>query len=138
MENKKKYAILALAAALIIVLIVVIVAVTNSGSGNETASNEQTTEEAYYTPVLMYFVSKNDPGYNDYMAVIDELRSEYDGRVTFDIIDIDEQPEAKENFPMVNGATPYAIMNDSTNTITALRPSCTDKSVLEGDIEAAL
>ena len=115
MENKKKYAILALAAAIIIVLIVVIVAVTNSGDGgnNETASNEQTTEEAYYTPVLMYFVSKNDPGYNDYMA-------------------------AKENFPMVNGATPYAIMNDSTNTITALRPSCTDKSVLEGDIEAAL
>lgn len=140
LSKKAKYAILAAAAVVIIAIIAIVVAVTNSRGGSSeggSAGNAQVTEEAYYTPVMMYFVSKNDEGYNDYMTMIDELKAEYDGRVTFDIVDVDENPEAKENFP-TEGNTPLFIMNDTTNTITSIRFKCADKELIKGDIDAAL
>ncbi len=145
LSQKAKYALLAAAAAVLVCIIVVVVAVTNSRdsgeSGTQTADNgsavTEETEVPYHTPVFMYFVSKNDEGYTDYMAMIEELKAEYDGRVTFDIVDVDEEPESKENFP-VEGNTPMLIMTNTVNDISAMEFKCSDKETLKNDIERSL
>lgn len=146
--NNKKALYVIIAVAVIILLAIAAVIAVNSG-GDETGSGQENsaavTDNAVaeatarndYTPVFMYFVSKNDEGYNEYMSMIDELKSEYDGRVTFDIVDVDEDPTAKENFP-VDGNTPMLIMTNTTNDISAIEFKCSDRDKLKEDIENTL
>lgn len=108
-------------------------------TAKNTETNTATTaveEEKTFTPLFMYFVTKSDKNYSEYMAVVEELKKEYKGRVEFDIIDIDENPEAKDNFPVEN-ATPLLIMNDTKNTISGFGIKCADKEQLKQYIEAA-
>ena len=93
--------------------------------------------EPEYKPTFMYFVSASDENYNDAMTVVGELQEEYGDRVTFDIHNIDETPEDKENFP-VDGTTPTLIMLNINNDISAMEFMCVDKATLVNDIENAL
>lgn len=105
-----------------------------SGSSNSTASEE---EEVKVTPTFMYFVSKQDADHDKTMEIVEELKKKYKGKVNFDITDIDENPEAKENFP-VEGQTPMLIMLDTSNNISMMPQKITDKAKLEEAIENAL
>ncbi|MGN0164030.1 MAG: hypothetical protein ACI4EA_10720 [Candidatus Ornithomonoglobus sp.] len=139
-ENKAKVILGAVALALIIIIIAIAArSGGNSGSSSESGGSAQVaegTEIPQITPIFMYFVSQYDEGYDEYMAMIEELKTEYDGRVEFQITDVDENPEAKDNFP-VEGNTPLLIMNNHDNNITAIEFSCADKAKLTEDIEAA-
>ena len=104
----------------------------------ETAEQNQTQEEKEktFTPLFMYFVTKSDSNYDEYMAVVEELKKEYKGKVEFDIIDIDENPEAKDNFP-AEGNTPLLIMNNTKNEISGFGFKCADKAQLKQYIDAS-
>ena len=95
------------------------------------------SKKEVYTPTFMYFVSGSDANYDEAMEVVDELESEYDGKITFDIHNIDETPEDKDNFP-VDGMTPALIMLNVENDISAMEFMCADKETLKNDIENAL
>ena len=95
------------------------------------------SKEEVYTPTFMYFVSGSDANYDEAMAVVSELQDEYEGKITFDIHNIDETPEDKENFP-VDGTTPTLIMLNTDNDISAMEFMCADKDTLKNDIENAL
>ncbi len=109
----------------------------------DTAKNTETQssttaveEEKTFTPLFMYFVTKSDKNYDEYMAVVEDLKKEYKGKVEFDIIDIDENPEAKDNFPAA-GNTPLLIMNNTKNEISGFGFKCADKEQLKQYIEAS-
>lgn len=93
--------------------------------------------EKKYTPTFMYFVSEADENYDEAMTVVSELQEEYGKKVTFDIHNIDETPEDKENFP-VDGQTPALIMLNTKNDPSAFEFQCSDKETLKKDIDAAL
>lgn len=99
--------------------------------------DEAASEEEQVTPTFMYFVSAKDADYDAEMKVVQELRDAYEGKVNFQITNIDENPEAAENFP-VAGQTPALIMLDTSNNISALEFTMSDKATLENDIKAAL
>ena len=102
------------------------------------SSEAKTTEkpqEKVYTPTFMYFVSPSkDENHADTMKMLDELKKEYEGKVNFDIRDIDANPENVKNFP-VEGQTPVLIMLNTKNDICAWSPKCTDKAELKSAIE---
>ena len=50
----------------------------------EETRKSMTVEEKVYTPTFMMFVTKNDENYDEYMAVIEEVKTEYEGKVNFD------------------------------------------------------
>lgn len=117
----------------------------NEAESTEAAKTEESSEtantaeeEKVYTPTFMYFVSKNDANYDEAMKAVDELKAEYDGKVKFDIVDVDENPDAKKNFEMVDGNTPFLIMLNTKNDICAFEFMCADKDKLKADIENAL
>lgn len=159
-NEKIKYILIAIAALLVVLAAVLVLFFSNDDNGGENANNggntavteaasevsetgqseDGTAQEEpakIYTPVFMYFVSKSDEGYNEYMSMIDELKAEYGEQVTFDIVDVDEEPEAKDNFP-VDGNTPTLIMTNTNNDISALEFKCSDKARLVEDIEKSL
>lgn len=160
-DKKLKYILIALVVILIAAVTVIVLNFSGSDGENETVVNtaaatqevpevtaensaesgetEETAqaEEKTYTPTFMYFVSKNDSGYTEYMSMIEELKAQYSNDVTFDIVDVDEEPESKENFP-VEGNTPMLIMTNTSNDISAIEFKCSDKERLSADIEAAL
>ena len=110
---------------------------------NAPASPEK-TEAPLVLPTFMYFVSKNDASYDEAKKVYDELAAEYEGRVKFELKDVDENPELKEKF-MINidspipMHTPTLIMLDVHNDLSTIGLSeCTDKEVLKNCIEKAL
>ena len=163
-NEKIKYILIAIAAVLVVVAAVLVLFFSNddnssnssdngstnvteqqntqSESGSDTSEDQQSGQEAQEpektcTPVFMYFVSKSDEGYNEYMSMIEELKAEYSDKVTFDIVDVDEEPESKQNFP-VEGNTPMLIMTNTSNDISALEFKCSDKARLAEDIEKSL
>ncbi len=120
---------------------------TNATENSETKADDAQTaetsetseaEEKVYTPTFMYFVSKSDADYDKAMTAVKELQGEYGDKVKFDIVDVDEKPEAKENFQMVDGNTPFLIMLNTNNDISAFEFKCADKEKLAADIENAL
>ncbi len=110
-----------------------------AGCGSSTDTNTaDTTETANkVTPTFMYFVSNSDENFDETNAMIEELKGEYDGKVNFDIVNIDENPEAATNFP-VKDQTPALIMLNTNNDISAMEFKCSDKATLTEDIETAL
>ena len=103
------------------------------------------TNEPKVMPTFMYFVSKNDASYDAAKAVYDELAAEYGDKVKFQLMDVDEHPEYKDNY-MINLEdspilmhTPTLIMLDVHNNISTIGLSeCTDKATLKAAIEKAL
>ena len=96
---------------------------------------QKQAEEKVYVPTFMYFVSNAD---KDAVAeTLDKLKKEFEGKVTFDIVNVDENPDAKKNFP-VEGNTPMLIMLNTKNDISAFAPKCTGYDELKLQIEKAL
>lgn len=87
-------------------------------------------------PTFMYFYTNTETETVD--PIIDELQDEYDNKVTFTLINVDENPEALNNFELVTGNTPALIMLNTDNDISKFEFKCTDKEILKADIEAAL
>ena len=104
-------------------------------SGNDTVQNEEPQEKV--TPTFMYFISGNDQNFDETNAMLEELKAQYSEQVMFDIVNIDENPEAIDNFP-VAGQTPVLIMLNTSNDISAIEFMCSDKATLEEDIQKAL
>ncbi|MBQ7793376.1 MAG: hypothetical protein IJ366_02540 [Clostridia bacterium] len=96
------------------------------------------SEEKVYTPTFMYFVSTADASYEAATKVVDELKKEYDGKVTFDIKDVDKDPKLLENFALVNGNIPTLIMLNTKNEISNILLKNSDKEQLSSAIEQAL
>ncbi len=119
----------------------------NQAAENEeegTENTDQPSDDAngsesskVYTPTFMYFISNSDENFDETNEIINELKKEYDGKVNFDIVNIDENPEAKDNFP-VEGQTPALIMLNTSNDISAFNFKCDDKETLKNAIEAAM
>lgn len=110
-------------------------------TATEPAKESKVVEEQKkdYTPTFMYFVTKKDDNYDEYMAVVSELQKEYEGRVTFEISDIDEESEAKENFgDIIALGTPALIMLNTKNEPCAFVGKCVDKAQMTDSIESAL
>lgn len=100
-----------------------------AGCGTDTADK--------VTPTFMYFVSNSDEGFDETNAMLESLQKEYEGKVNFSIVNIDENPEAAANFP-VKDQTPALIMLNTNNDISAMEFKCSDEQTLTEDIEAAL
>ena len=78
-------------------------------------------EEKVFTPTFMYFVSEKNAGYKEGMAAVEKLKKEYEGKVNFDIRDVDKNPENLENFPVAD-MIPALIMLNTNNDICAFSP----------------
>lgn len=140
---KAKYLLIGIAIVLIIAVIAIVLSTSDSskksvGDGNNDSSVNTVVPDKVYTPTFKYFVEKSDENYAEYMAIVDELKEEYDGRVNFDIVDIADDPEATKNFPVTSETTPFLIMLNTENNPSAIEMSCADKDQLKADIEAAL
>lgn len=87
-------------------------------------------------PTFMYFYTNADTETVD--PIIEELQDEYGKKVTFSLVNVDENPEALNNFEIVSGNTPALIMLNTNNDISKFEFQCTDKETLKADIEDAL
>lgn len=108
-----------------------------SGCGTEKVTDMSGEQVEKVTPTFMYFVSGSDADFDATGAMIDELKEEYDGKINFSVVNIDEDSEAAKNFP-VQGQTPALIMLNTANDISAMEFKCSDKEILKADIETAL
>lgn len=148
--NIKKTAAVVVALLVIVLAGIVIYNVSSGGSEqpiNNSVNNEQTDntannegaveEEKVYTPTFMYFVSNSDADFEKTAAMLDELKKEYGDKITFEIKNIDDEPELKDNFP-VEGQTPALIMLNTSNDISAFEFQCRDKDKLIECIKNAL
>lgn len=109
----------------------------NDKSNVAPSDNKPTEEPEKVTPTFMFFVSKKDSDYDKAMKAVDELKKSYDKKINFDIVDIDENPDAKNNFP-VEGQTPTLIMLNTSNDISAFEFKISDKDKMENAIKNAL
>lgn len=109
----------------------------DGNSGDLTIIENVDDDGKVYTPTFMYFVSEADAEYDKEMTLVEELKAKYSDKVKFDIHNIDETPEDKENFP-VDGMTPALIMLDTKNNISAMEFMCADIEKLKTAIDAAL
>lgn len=108
-----------------------------AGSTADSSSSQTQEKKEKVTPTFMYFVSGSDADFDKTQGMIEELKKEYDGKINFNIINIDEDSEAAKNFPVL-GNTPALIMLNTANDISAMEFQCADKDKLKTDIEAAL
>ncbi|MBR0366221.1 MAG: hypothetical protein IJH94_05420 [Clostridia bacterium] len=128
-----------LLAAVIAVLVIRGKNNTASENGVSESGESMTVEEKVYTPTFMMFVTKNDENYDEYMAVIEEVKTEYEGKVNFDITDIEEESDAKDNFgDIIALGTPTLIMLNTKNEPCAFVGKCSDKQQMVNNIETAL
>ena len=110
-----------------------------AGSSTTENGNSMTVEEKVYTPTFMMFVTKNDENYDKYMATIEEVKTQYAGKVNFEITDIEEESEAKDNFgDIIALGTPTLIMLNTKNEPCAFVGKCSEKQQMIDNIEAAL
>ncbi len=129
-----------------VILAALMGAVMLAGCGNKAEENPTpaettapTAEEPVekVTPTLMYFISNGDETFDEEQKNVEELQQEYGDSVNFDVINIDENTEAANNFP-VQGQTPMVIMLDTSNNISAMSPMTYEKDALKGIIDAAM
>lgn len=126
--------------ALSVAAILAVTALAGCGKKAEdtnTADTQTETAVEKVTPTLMYFISNSDETLNDEKAVIEELEEKYGDDVNFNVINIDENTEAANNFP-VQGNTPMVIMLNTKNDISAMSPKTYEKKDLEEIIDAAM
>lgn len=123
----------------------------NEGSGvQQTQSNQSNqssvsaTEEPVVTPTFVYIVESGDAAtYQKAMAAVDTLKTEYEGKIVFDIRDVTTNPEEAENFSAF--APPSLIMLDTHNNpcmfVSSTMPGTgdpTDVNALREAIKKAL
>ena len=111
--------------------------ISDSVEVKDTSKPESAEVPTEVTPTFMYFVSAQDKDYDAAMQTVSELQEQYGEQIDFQITNIDENPEAAENFP-VAGQTPALIMLNTSNDISAIEFQTSDKAALEADIKAAL
>ena len=116
--SKKKIIALAMSAVMAVGMIAGCGSTNNSGT--DTAQTESTEK---VTPTFMYFVANADDNLD---------------KINFQLVNVDENPEALENFSLVKDQTPALIMLDTSNNISAIEFKCSDKDKLKTDIDNAL
>ena len=111
----------------------------NTTQPDDSEANTQNTneEEKVYTPTFMYFISASDADFEKTNGVIEKLKKEYDGKVNFDIRNVDEHPEYLDNFP-VKDQTPALIMLNTKNDISDFLFKNGNYEDLKGAIDKAL
>ena len=85
----------------------------------------------------MYFVANSDDNFDATNTMYTELENEYKDKINFQLVNVDENPEALENFSLVKDQTPALIMLDTSNNISAIEFKCSDKDKLKTDIDNA-
>ena len=131
--SKKKIIALAMSAVMAVGLIAGCGSTNNSGTA--TAQTESTEK---VTPTFMYFVANADDNFDATNTMYTELENEYKDKINFQLVNVDENPEALENFSLVKDQTPALIMLDTSNNISAIEFKCSDKDKLKTDIDNAL
>ena len=131
--NKKKIIALAMSAVMAVGMIAGCGSTNNSGT--DTAQTESTEK---VTPTFMYFVANADDNFDATNTMYTELENEYKDKINFQLVNVDENPEALENFSLVKDQTPALIMLDTSNNISAIEFKCSDKDKLKTDIDNAL
>ena len=131
--SKKKIIALAMSAVMAVGMIAGCGSTTNSGT--DTAQTESTEK---VTPTFMYFVANADDNFDATNTMYTELENEYKDKINFQLVNVDENPEALENFSLVKDQTPALIMLDTSNNISAIEFKCSDKDKLKTDIDNAL
>ena len=129
--SKKKIIALAMSAVMAVGMIAGCGSTNNSG----TAQTESTEK---VTPTFMYFVANADDNFDATNTMYTELENEYKDKINFQLVNVDENPEALENFSLVKDQTPALIMLDTSNNISAIEFKCSDKDKLKTDIDNAL
>ncbi len=120
----------------IAVAAIVVVSKRDRTTPPDTAKVE--TEAEVYTPTFMYFVTTKDENYDEYMAVLEEVKSEYEGTVKFDVVDIDEESDAKDRFgDIIALGTPSLIMLNTHNDPCAFMGECVTKEQMTESIARA-
>lgn len=93
-------------------------------------------------PVFMYFVSAKDEKHDETKKILEELQKEYEEKVMFRIMDVDEHPEYVEQFSLnafnPDGGTPMLIMLDTKGQFKDLKAGFADKKTLEKSIAKAI
>lgn len=131
--SKKKIIALAMSAVMAVGMIAGCGSTNNSGT--DTAQIESTEK---VTPTFMYFVANADDNFDATNTMYTELENEYKDKINFQLVNVDENPEALENFSLVKDQTPALIMLDTSNNISAIEFKCSDKDKLKTDIDNAL
>lgn len=135
MMSKKKIIALAMSAIMAVGMIAGCGSTNNSGTDTDTAQTESTEK---VTPTFMYFVANADDNFDATNTMYTELENEYKDKINFQLVNVDENPEALENFSLVKDQTPALIMLDTSNNISAIEFKCSDKDKLKSDIDTAL
>lgn len=135
MMSKKKIIALAMSAVMAVGMIAGCGSTNNSGTDTDTAQTESTEK---VTPTFMYFVANADDNFDATNTMYTELENEYKDKINFQLVNVDENPEALENFSLVKDQTPALIMLDTSNNISAIEFKCSDKDKLKTDIDNAL
>ncbi len=108
---------------------------TTTKSEEKPADTKTEKADAEFTPTFMYFVTTADEERTK--ETIDKLKKEYEGKVTFDIRNVDKNPEDLENFSVVDGRMPALIMLNTENAISDILSKCEDYDKLKASIEKA-
>lgn len=131
--SKKKIIALAMSAVMAVGMI------AGCGSTNNSCTDTTQTESTEkVTPTFMYFVANADDNFDATNTMYTELENEYKDKINFQLVNVDENPEALENFSLVKDQTPALIMLDTSNNISAIEFKCSDKDKLKTDIDNAL
>ena len=133
MMSKKK--IIALAMSAVMAVGMIAGCGSTKDSGTDTAQTESTEK---VTPTFMYFVANADDNFDATNTMYTELENEYKDKINFQLVNVDENPEALENFSLVKDQTPALIMLDTSNNISAIEFKCSDKDKLKTDIDNTL
>lgn len=131
--SKKK--IIALAMSAVMAVGMIAGCGSTKDSSTDTAQTESTEK---VTPTFMYFVANADDNFDATSTMYTELENEYKDKINFQLVNVDENPEALENFSLVKDQTPALIMLDTSNNISAIEFKCSDKDKLKTDIDNAL
>ena len=96
MMSKKK--IIALAMSAVMAVGMIAGCGSTKDSGTDTAQTESTEK---VTPTFMYFVANADDNFDATNTMYTELENEYKDKINFQLVNVDENPEALENFSLV-------------------------------------
>lgn len=110
-----------------------------SGCGrtaDEQDNNMRNTQVTEQTPAFMYFVSNSDADFDKTNEIVEELQAEYEGRVQFKVVNIDEDESGIQSL-VSEGQTPTLIMTNKSGE-AEIKSMCSDKEELKECIENAL
>lgn len=98
------------------------------------SQSDESGEKKTYTPTFVYFINSEQEA--ETKDTLDKLKKEYEGRVNFDIRNIDETGEDLED-SIGNDNMPALFMHNSNNDICALLIKTYDYGSLKAAIEKA-